>query len=261
MILLISQYNSTRHVNKLINSLDFSKCKLVLVNQSDKEFISPDIDVINLNKTISLSKSRNLALDYCLDKGYLKTTDFIMFPDDDAFFCSHFWNSPELYIKKTSLFNIHDGHKKIFRNWTIGILTYKSVMSSNMIISINDFNGFRFDENLGVGTKYGSGEDIDLYWTIGEEKFDYIKSIYLHHPLATSDDSNLNKNLITLEKYFLGHLAVCKKHNRIFPVFISILSPLIKIITLKNIFTNFNLFKSRLKALFVFYNNNSNKFL
>ena len=258
MILLISQYNSFSQVNKLISSINFSKCKLVLVNQSQKKFISPDIDVINLNKTISLSKSRNMALDYSLKKGYFKLIDFIMFPDDDAVFCSHFWDYSERYIKKTSLLDVHYGEDKIFRNRWLSFLKYKSVMSSNIIVSIKDFNNFRFDENLGLGAKYGSGEDIDLFWTIGEKKFEFIKDIYIHHPLSSSDDVNLNKSFNTLGNYFLGHLAVCNKHKRFIPILISILFPLFKIIILKNILVNFKIFKSRLNIFVSFYINKIN---
>ena len=75
----------------------------------------------------------------------------------------------------------------MFKWWHYGYLSYKNVMSSNIVINIKDFKNFRFDENLGIGSKFGSGEDLDLFWSIGAEKFNLLKDIFIHHTLVSSN--------------------------------------------------------------------------
>ena len=135
-ILLISQFNSTQHIFKLIRSVNLSSCKLVVVNHSQDNFDIPGVDVININRLVSLSKSRNIGLDYCVEKGYLKECDFIMFPDDDAAFSEDFWVNVDGRLNQTSLFNVEDNGKIMFKWWHYGYLSYKNVMSSNIVINI-----------------------------------------------------------------------------------------------------------------------------
>ena len=251
MILLISQFNSTQHIFKLIKSIDLTSCRLVVVNHSEDNHNIQGVDFININKSVSLSKSRNIALNYCVEKGYFKECNFIMFPDDDAAFSEDFWENIDVRLNQTSLFNVEDNGKIMFKWWHYGYLSYKNVMSSNIVINIKDFKNFRFDENLGIGSKFGSGEDLDLFWSIGDKKFNLLKDIFIHHTLVSSNYRDINDQS-RLNKYFLGHLKVCQKHNRILPVVFSLFIPIARIMLFKSFNHNFKIFKNRLKSILKF---------
>lgn len=196
----------------LLNSLTESNIRIVVGCRgfSKHELPKPNhvesIEV-ELPFTISLSEARNLLLDTCPPS----RESIIAFPDDDSFYSVNFsfQSAEKLLINyaflvgsvisthskyETSCGVIHDGNLDS---------VLKFVCSANLIIGPGKFGDFRFDENLGLGTIFKSGEDLDLFlWLYGNQQTGYFdKSLALIHP---SKEKNL--------EYFHGGLVAMGKH-------------------------------------------------
>ena len=133
MYLLISQSSSQELSKRLISSIDFSQCTVILVNQTKNSINDNRVIEIIYGSQISLSKSRNLALKFARSQGWYSKVSHILFPDDDAFYFKNFWNefSP---IDKSYLTNIIYQNREFIKWWKSGPLKYLNVMSSNLVI-------------------------------------------------------------------------------------------------------------------------------
>lgn len=238
-IIFISTFINHLFVNKLIESIALNnrdvKVFLLLINQTtylvdNVEFNSDFVFIKQISSDrMSLSAARNIGLKYVIENKI--NTRYILFPDDDSTFDEHFFNrfgklkdgekknflidvygegSTELYIKN----NLLDG-KLVKDNRT------KVAMSVNMLISWHTIEkvGF-FDEKMGVGTRYGAGEDIDYFLRCVEKcgAFVYNKRLWNFHPKYDFKHNNLAlKDLIKKYKnYGRGVVYLNIKHRKYF---------------------------------------------
>lgn len=163
----------------------------------------------------SLSKARNIGLDYIYKNMDVNEQDFIMFPDDDC------WYEDNTFKKISSLdWDEKDFYSlRVFDPYTNKEFGKRKKSNS---IKLNYFNSFRlpisvglviklkvfvdkvtyFNELLGVGTDIGSGEETEVVLKLlsSKSKGCYYGNIDVYHEIYHIDDAFIKKS----ERYALG---------------------------------------------------------
>lgn len=95
------------------------------------------------------------------------------------------------------------GHKKITR-----LTFFKKGISSAIFYKKTAAPDFRFDESLGIGATFGSGEDSDCILSLLAHRAAgrYFPHIFIHHP-----KKHREADVSHIEKYATGFGAVMKK--------------------------------------------------
>ncbi len=176
------------------------------------KYLVPKTKYIKTDKK-GLSRSRNLGLKHV--KG-----EFVCFPDDDCIYSS----------------DLLDSIYKIFNSQDIQLLSIKSVGSGCLLINkdviikekLTTFNlfskaisyslffrksaidGISFDENLGVGAKFGSTEESDFVLSVmsNGNKCYYTDSLSVFHPDKITNYDNIER----MSYYSLGVGAFFRKN-------------------------------------------------
>jgi len=201
-LIMITTHQNDVAISDLLKSVDENSKDLsiliVIVSQGIKVNFSIKNSLLNLifidEAKISLSKARNIALNYVSQNNL--SADYIMFPDDDSSFDAVFFENFKSIqslgsnyitpIYNTGTKDVYLGKKP--NDTVVSIRDYNMVGSPNQIIQYSKFKDFiYFDEELGVGAKYGSSEDLDLFirLNLAGAKFIYTDRIYTYHPKKT----------------------------------------------------------------------------
>ena len=226
--LIQTSINRKEELSRFVDSLnsqiniDFSNIEYVFVDQGNNEDIFH-----NINKFIkfkytkvpicSLSKARNIGIS-------LANGDYIGIPDDDCWYDN---DTLSKIVNRISQHNIsgiiadakNEDNVKINNSPDKeSAITYTNHCGA---LSISIFLKFDkrvfFDENIGVGSKYGllSGEETDYLLTYMEYNPDfkiiYDPTIIVRHPVAKKQNFNnyLEKNYF----YARGAGYVLRKHK------------------------------------------------
>lgn len=202
-IIMTTTHQDNFNVFKLIDSIDSNikniKVLLIVISQEcEINYLSnnPLLSIIFIKESkIGLSKARNIALKYLLNNTI--SAEYIMFPDDDSSFDNEFFNHfsdilgsntcfiTPIYNERTK--DLYIG-KESSDETLLTINNYNLIGSPNQIIEYQKYKEhIYFDEELGVGAKYGSSEDIDLFvrLNLAGAKFIYTDKIYSFHPKKT----------------------------------------------------------------------------
>lgn len=212
----ITDYN--QHINVAVISVCQNNVQI-----SNEGTSYTDIHTVNLDSKISLSKARNIALNYIKENDI--SFDYIMFPDDDSSFDAHFFSRFKKYAKSCMLIDVYGTgtctlYKKhnLIEGQILTISDHPNAMSVNMIIGskIQKMVG-PFDENLGVGTYYGAGEDNDYYIRCikAGATFYYTNRLWTFHPLNTTKHHAmpLSKLISRYQSYGRGAIYMFLKHQ------------------------------------------------
>jgi glycosyltransferase involved in cell wall biosynthesis len=198
--LITATLGRDRELIPLLESLrtqTFTGFELIIVDQNEddrvKTVIKPYLSLFAINYIKSaqkgLSHNRNLGLESAAKK-------IIAFPDDDCEYendtlkkCADFFKengSNYFYACNTkekngnrSFFNGLSGDHPITKiNCTF------TVCSPTLFVPGAAFSTFRFDEQLGVGAVYGSGEETDLVYHLLRNGYKgrYFGGRYIFHP-------------------------------------------------------------------------------
>jgi glycosyltransferase involved in cell wall biosynthesis len=242
---------------------EYKNFELIIVDQNEDERVYDiyqsfknciSIKYIRSNKK-GLSLNRNIGLENC-------TGDIIAFPDDDCEYdkrtlekvLSFFNNNPE-YAFYTCNTKDKNSQNTILKSDTKSRdITIFNIMrtgiSFTIFIRADAIKQFRFDEQLGVGAEYGSGEESDLllYLLKNKQKGRYHSEDFIYHP-GKSDTPE------RVYSYSRGFGALYKKAVRVYrfypllPVFLyRILRILIKLIFFKNKHISVALLKGRFEG-------------
>lgn len=163
------------------------------------------------NTTKGLSLNRNIALK-------LVDGDIIGFPDDDCYYSPDVLSNVIKSLKNTEsnvkfcAFRTYDSISKEQEHKSDKTIIMKKdilqkCISYNVFVKRN--NNILFDERLGVGCYYSSGEETDyLYSIIGKDGYGiFVNQSKIYHPKKNTSNIDLNR----IYKYSLGFGALMKK--------------------------------------------------
>lgn len=232
-LILITTHQDDLNIFKLIDSIDSNieniEVLLVVVSQEcEINYLSknPLLSIVFIQENkMGLAKARNIALKYLLNNTI--SAEYIMFPDDDSSFDENFFvyfpsvlNTDRCYI--TPIYN--EGTNELYLGKLLNEGSFINEDKHSLIGSPNQvilYEKFKehvfFDEDLGVGGKFGSCEDYDQYIRLSRAgaKFYYISKIYSFHPAKST------KNLLSLKEtkkryksYSPGFVCIIKKYKK-----------------------------------------------
>jgi glycosyltransferase involved in cell wall biosynthesis len=180
---------------------------LVIVDQNTDDRVTRVIEPYRASLKINrikndrrgLSRNRNLGLDHIHG-------DVVAFPDDDCEYdvdtlkkaAAFFEENPDhtfyaCNIKekdgKRSVFNGPRGNHPI----TVFNCTF-TACSATLFIRSASLGNFRFDEQLGVGARYGSGEETDLLYFLFKRRNrgSYFGETYIYHPYKDENSERVS---------------------------------------------------------------------
>ena len=204
-LIFVTTFNSVDWIEHLLYSVatqnNIVDLLIVVVAQdglkiSTSEFQSGKNNIIVLSEieAIGLSTARNIALRYICEKNIVYS--HIMFPDDDSTFSSDFFLNFRNTVLKNTCYLIDVLNQGTITQYkqnhlidgvNLYVDDYKYAMSVNMIIDFGTLNKVQyFDPEMGVGAKYGAGEDQDFYIRCcrNDASFVYSKLLFNYHELS-----------------------------------------------------------------------------
>lgn len=203
----------------------YQNFELIFIDQSNNDEILMSIrksDFFDKTKIIksdriSISKARNIGLQQA-------TGDIICFPDDDC------WYNKDLLITMFNKFsaneevvcyctNVYDPisdrlygkrRARLKNDKKVNLInTFKYPISVGIFVKSEKLNNILFDEELGAGSLFGSGEETDMMYKLLKKKHKviYTSDIYVYHEVPSDNTWDLNKYF----NYGRGFGATIKK--------------------------------------------------
>lgn len=231
---LISIIISTRNkkVNILKETLNsilsqkYHNCEIIIIDQNTNSEIKKMLDKEQSLSCVFYYKSKEIGLSRGRNIGFAKARGkWILFFDDDAFLQKDFFRKLNNYLEKINdeniifygnVLNLENSLSFIKRKINTKYLylwNFDSICSIGIIFSRKAIDSVGlFDENFGVGSKFGAGEESDLIiraLNMGY-KIKYLKNIIVYHPKAKN---NLKK------KYLYGYGLGAVYRKQIFSSF------------------------------------------
>lgn len=227
--LIMATYGRKDDVFSFLKSIesqiyDKSKIEIIIVDQND--IISLDSIINDFKKSLNIIhiKSKIKGVSYNKNLG-LKVAkgDIIGFPDDDCRYYPETLLEIESFLKKNKQIDVvlgkiydKDINRNIIRNWSeksFKVSFYNFYLNTSSITIFANKNKLFFDDNLGVGTKFGSCEDIDYVAQLLKNKkhIYYNPNIIVWHPEEKANSFDYKK----INTYSMGFGAFCKKHKSI----------------------------------------------
>lgn len=217
--LVTATLGRVNEVEDLLISLSkqtYKKFELIIVDQNDHKLLADlvknyqnlfTIKYIRSNRK-GLSINRNVGIQYC-------EGNIIGFPDDDCYYSDNVLKKvSDAFSKNKSKFVLLEAiDPKLNIKYITkekDVLFRKDIMKK--CISFNVFTylnkDVKFDDKLGVGAYFGSGEETDYMWSVikNEDKGEFLQNAYVYHP-ANLSSNDLNRAY----KYALGFGAIFKK--------------------------------------------------
>jgi glycosyltransferase involved in cell wall biosynthesis len=231
--LIMTTLGRTNEIIILLDSLlsqSYKNFELIIIDQNDDDRVDKiynqykdklDLRYYRCEKK-GLSLGRNIGLKYI-------SGDIIAFPDDDCEYETGTLEKADEFFEKNQNYSFYtcntkekNGNNAALetkkKDCDIGILNLLSVgISFTIFIRSEALAGFSFDEQLGVGAAYGSGEESDLllYLIKNKKKGKYHAGHYIYHPGKTETPQRVYS-------YSLGFGALFKKAllvYRLYPMF------------------------------------------
>jgi hypothetical protein len=230
-IVLITTFINNNRIYDLLKSLKYLnglKTILILVDMLDEpikiNYTNYESKIIHLKikKKLSSSASRNIGLKYLFEN--IQNYNYLMYPDDDTTISENFkeefvklensnyilnvlsTNTKEKYAKYKKYDNELISEKDIEFVGCVRFLFNKETIEKN---------GY-FDERMGVGAKYGAGEDGDYFLRVlKHQKLIYKENLYTYHPAANLkyDSMNLKTLINRFKNYGVGAIFLFYKHK------------------------------------------------
>ena len=198
---------------------DYKDFELIIVDQNDDsrvarlyDFYKEMIPIQYFRSTVKgLSYNRNIGLKYI-------TGNIVAFPDDDCEYdrdtlqkVAYFFDNSQNFDFYTCNTKEKHGNRAVVNSnksdCVISLSNFLKVgISFAIFIRAEAIHNFSFDEKLGVGTEFGSGEESDmlLYLIKNNHKGYYNSKEYIFHPFK-------EETLERLFEYGKGYGAIHKK--------------------------------------------------
>ena len=218
--LITATYGRVEELRLLLDSLcvqTYKDFELIIVDQNPHELLKKLVvryeHVFSIKYIRSavkgLSYNRNIGLKYCQG-------EIIGFPDDDCYYdakvleqvVATFSLNLRYILAVAEVKDLHS--KEVFIKRHPGTIHRRQMFQD--CISYNFFikksNDMQFDERLGIGAYWGSGEETDFLWeyTKGNNVGGFLTNVYVHHP-----KNGASMNYQRAYSYGLGFGALFKK--------------------------------------------------
>lgn len=224
-LIVTTQGDRESEFKRLLNSLlsqTYKDFELIVVDQSVRQSTNAfcnqsglNLKYIPVGRKLSLSKARNIGLKHA-------SGDIVAFPDDDCWYPEELLNKINTVLSENSGLDYvccqaYDPILKRPLNSRAAIHKNVPINTRNALcypISIGIFgkkdNTIQFDEELGAGTKWGSGEESDYILQLlkHKKKILYVPSILVYHPYINETSKN---SLDKTYRYGQGYGALIKK--------------------------------------------------
>lgn len=200
---------------------DYREFELIIVDQNEENIVEPIIREYKERFYIKHIRIKEKGLSLARNVGIKHVTgDIIAFPDDDcaysegilSFINNYFINNNNADFVTFKLRDKDTGVDSNLKWYTENVeITYKNifrtVISPSIFVRIKNIEDIFFDENLGVGRKYGSGEESDMALELIYRGYKgmYLTDFIIYHP-------NKKEPMNKIYSYGLGYGAVIKKH-------------------------------------------------
>jgi glycosyltransferase involved in cell wall biosynthesis len=249
----MATYGRSKEIEYFLNVLhnqSYKNFELLIIDQNEDDRVVKIFeeykDRIDLkyfhNQIKGLSINRNIGLSHI-------SGDIVAFPDDDCIYETDTLEKAALFFENNKDYtfytcNTMDKNSKgaILKTKSsdtdISIFNFMNIgISFTVFVRSTAIRSFKFDERLGLGSPFGSGEESDLLLFLLKQKSSghYHANDYIYHPVKTE----------TPEKAFLygkGFGAVYKK--AIIHYYFIILLPVFFLRLLKGIF-NIIIYKNK----------------
>lgn len=220
----LGRINEVKLFMDSLNDQDYKNFELIIVDQNEENILNDLIDYYKEKfhikhvriKEKGLSLARNIGLKYV-------TGDIIAFPDDDclyskgilSFINNFFSNNDKISFLTFKLKDKETGEESNLKwyNKDVEITNkniFRTVISPSIFIKFKDINDVFFDENLGVGRRFGSGEESDMALELLHRGYKgmYLTKFIIYHP---NKKAPINK----IYDYGLGYGAIIKKQVKL----------------------------------------------
>ncbi len=213
---------SRAHLHTLLESLGRQRAAIehILVMRDTgsrrRSADSVPIHALSVPYRTSLSRARNIALDYACKQRLLEAADVVGFPDDD---CSY----PSGLLARVAAL-IDEGNDIVVGTYgpaadrvdgkrfpsarlpLSAALTMRTVSSNNMFFAAHVVGAVgNFDERLGLGAPYGAAEDTDYAlraMRLGARGAYSPQAVFVQHPYKAHRAG----------QYYMGNVAAEAKH-------------------------------------------------
>ena len=220
--LIMATYGRSKEIEYFLDILlkqSYKDFELLIIDQNEDNRVAEiyeeyknkiDLKYFH-NQVKGLSVNRNIGLSHI-------DGDIVAFPDDDCVYETDTLEKAALFFEKNADYSFYtcnttdkNGNGAILKTKSadadISICNFMSIgISFTIFVRSTAIRSFRFDEKLGLGSPFGSGEESDLLLFLlkKKNKSRYHANDYVYHPVKTE----------TPEKAFLygkGFGAVYKK--------------------------------------------------
>lgn len=223
--LIMPTVNVTSELELFLQSLKeqtYKNFELIVLDQNEDAKVFNIIKKFEEDFEIKYGRSDEKGLSLNRNKGLIMMEgDIVGFPDDDCEYDIDTLEKVVNYFKENT-------NKRIYscrtlergKNYGTGIMLEKDTVLTkknveNTVKSITFFVNFSyedialFDENLGVGAYFGSGEETDYVLSLLHKGFagDYFANNIIFHPAKKGNYDDLERAY----KYALGYGALAKK--------------------------------------------------
>ena len=220
--LLVTSYDRQAELERLFCSISnqtfADQIEVIYVNQNlvrpgscDILSESVKLTVLQTDGRTSLSKARNIGISKC-------SGDVVAFPDDDCWYefnlleriADYFRDYPEVDCICT---NIHDPDTNLNQGKrpvdVVRAICFTNIfkmggISSGIFVRKEAlmYAGAYFDENLGAGTPFGSGEETELLARLlcAGCRIEYVGYLQVYHPVPEYSHRDIHKSY----RYGLG---------------------------------------------------------
>lgn len=217
----LGRFSEVAEFCKVLAKQTYKNFELIVVDQNEgaglTEVLAPFVSQFSLVHVQSnkkgLSVNRNIGLQR-------SSGDIIAFPDDDCLYNEDTLEfvARRMTEEKADYFcvNWHDATNPSAYQCVLEEPTeiqkrnfYDVGSSSTLFVTKSVIEGFRFDEQLGVGAKFGSGEETDLLlFCLSKNARCFCDgTYYIHHPYKENREVNISRSY----NYALGYGALMKK--------------------------------------------------
>jgi len=206
----------------------YTNYELIIVDQNEDDIIDKVVSAYNMDIKVLKSSTKGLSFNRNIGLKHI-SGDIIAFPDDDCEYETDTLEKVVEFFEKNPNYGFYtcntkekNGNNAVLetkkKDCDIGISNFLSVgISFTIFVRSEAIRGFSFDEQLGVGAAFGSGEESDLLlFLIKNKKMGrYHATHFIYHPGKT-------ETLQRVYSYSLGFGALFKKAlltYRLYPIF------------------------------------------